>query len=310
MLPATIKYLILAFTQRTAFKIMFLYCKQALFILLFIAGTARASAQEFFQSKEYGVLLGASTYFGDLNPNYGYKYIRPAVGGFMRYHFNPYIALRGAVNYTKVGYDDQFTANPYQQQRNLSFRSDIIEANIMAEFNFFWFATGDPQHRFTPYLTGGFGAFYYEPYTTFNSNRYNLRPLGTEGQNTAEFKDRKYTPYSFCIPVGAGIKYWLGPGVNFSFEIVNRFTFTDYMDDVSNTYVGLDHFPYNPMNPSVAASLQDRSIAVDGEKLGRAGKQRGDNATKDQYLMVQFSLSFQLKTYKCPSHLEGVWQPE
>jgi hypothetical protein len=310
MLTATIKYLILAFTQRIAFKIMFLYCKKALLILLFIAGTARASAQEFFQSKEYGVLLGASTYFGDLNPNYGYKYIRPAVGAFMRYHFNPYIALRGAVNYTKVGYDDQFTSNEFQQQRNLSFRSDIIEANIMAEFNFFWFATGDPQHRFTPYLTGGFGAFYYEPYTTYNSIRYNLRPLGTEGQNTAEFKDRKYRPYSFCIPVGAGIKYWLGPGVNFSFEVVNRFTLTDYMDDVSNTYVGLDHFPYNAMNPSVAASLQDRSIAVDGEKLGRAGKQRGDNATKDQYLMVQFSLSFQLKTYKCPSHLEGVWQPE
>ena len=63
------------------------------------------------------------------------------------------------------------------------------------------------------------------------------------------------------------------------------------------------------MNPSVAASLQDRSSAVDGKKLGRAGKQRGDNATKDQYLMVQFSLSFQLKTYKCPSHLQGQWEP-
>ncbi|WP_118951193.1 type IX secretion system protein PorG [Taibaiella helva] len=289
---------------------MFLPLKKIFLPALFLSGMIKAPAQEFYQSTEYGVLLGASTYFGDINPNYGLKYIRPAGGLFLRYHLNPYIAVRGAVNYTKVGYDDKFTSNPYQQQRNLSFRSDIVEANLMAEFNFFWFSTGDPQHRFTPYLTGGIGAFYYEPYTTFNGLRYNLRPLGTEGQNTAEFKDRKYKPYSICLPVGAGIKYWLGPGFNCSFEIVNRFTFTDYIDDVSHTYVGADRFISNPMNPSVASQLQDRSLSVDGQKLGRAGKQRGDNASKDQYLMVQLSFSFQLKTYKCPSHLEGLWQPD
>ncbi len=289
---------------------MLLYLKKAFLFTLLVTGTARVTAQQFFESTEYGFLLGASTYFGDLNPNYGMKYIRPAGGAFVRYHLNPYIAVRGALNYTKVGYDDKFSSNPYQQQRNLSFRSDILEANVMAEFNFFWFATGDPHHRFTPYLTGGVGAFYYEPYTTYNSHRYNLRPLGTEGQNTEEFKDRKYKPYSVSFPVGAGIKYWIGPGVNFSFEIVNRFTLTDYIDDVSNTYVGADKFLSNPMNPSVASVLQDRSVSLDGQKLGRAGKQRGDNASKDQFLMVQFSLSFQLKTYKCPSHMEGLWQPE
>lgn len=285
--------------------------RKVLTVCLCLAGlTSDVTAQEFYEPTEYGILLGASTYFGDLNPNYGYKYIRPAGGAFVRYHFNPYISMRGALNYTKVGYDDKFTKNPYQLQRNLNFRSDILEASVMAEFNFFWFSTGDPQHRFTPYLTGGVSAFYYEPYTTYNDMRYNLRPLGTEGQNTAEFADRKYRPYSFAIPVGAGIKYWLGPGMNLGFEIVNRFTFTDYIDDVSTTYVGADRFVYNPMNPSVASVLQDRSAGEDGQKLGRAGKQRGDRATKDQFLMVQFSLSFQLKTYKCPSHMEGLWQPQ
>jgi hypothetical protein len=298
------------YSNRIAAKIMLVFFKRIALIFLIATGVSNAYAQEFFTPTEYGVLLGGSTYFGDLNPNYGYKYIRPAVGAFVRYSFNPYIAVRGAVNYTKVGYDDTYTKNPYQLERNLNFRSDILEANVMAEFNFFWFATGDPQHRFTPYLTGGFGAFYYEPYTTYNDLRYNLRPLGTEGQNTAEFADRKYQPYSFCIPVGAGIKYWLAPGVNFNFEIVNRFTLTDYLDDVSTTYVGEDYFVYNPMNPSVASQLQDRSIpGADGQKLGRAGKQRGDSNNKDQYLMFQFSLSFQLKTYKCPNTQFGMWQP-
>jgi hypothetical protein len=288
---------------------MLLFLKRIILILSVVACVFKASAQEFFTQTEYGVLLGASTYFGDLNPNYGMKYIRPAVGGFVRYSFNPYISLRGAANYTKVGYDDAFSSNAFQQERNLSFRSNILEATVMAEFNFFWFATGDPQHRITPYLTGGFGTFYYSPYTSYNGINYALRPLGTEGQNLPEYADRKYQTYSFCIPVGAGIKYWVAPGVNLNFEVVNRFTFTDYIDDVSTTYVGADKFVYNPMNPSVASVLQDPSIGPDGSKLGRAGKQRGDSNTKDQYVMVQFSLSFQLKTYKCPSHMEGLWQP-
>lgn len=80
------------------------------------------------------------------------------------------------------------------------------------------------------------------------------------------------------------------------------------MDDVSQTYVGADKFGTDPTRPTVAAILQDRSSMVDGQKLGREGKQRGDKATKDQYLFVQFTLSFQLKTYKCPSHMEGMWE--
>lgn len=289
---------------------MYARLKKLLLLSLSFTGILQASAQEFYKSTEYGVQLGGSTYFGDLNPNYGMKFIRPAGGVFFRYHFNPYISAKAAINYTKVGYDDQYSSNAFQQQRNLNFRSDIVEAVAMAEFNFFWFETGNPQHRFTPYLTGGIGAFYYDPYTIYNGRRYSLRPLGTEGQNTAEFADRKYKNYSMCFPVGAGIKYWIRPGMNFGFEIVNRFTLTDYIDDVSNTYVGKERFVIDPMRPNVASQLQDRSVPVDGQQLGRAGKQRGDNATKDQYLMAQFTLSFQFKTYKCPSHLKGmIWEP-
>ncbi len=289
---------------------MTLFLKRYLLQALLITTSITSSAQEFYGSQEYGLLLGASTYFGDLNTNYGMKFIRPAGGAFVRFHINPYIALRGAANYTFVGYDDKFSSNGYQQQRNLNFRSHIFEASLMAEFNFFWFATGETHRRMTPYLTGGVGAFYFNPYAIYNGQPYDLKPLGTEGQNLAEYKDRRYKNYSICFPVGAGIKYWISPGVNCSFEIVNRFTLTDYMDDVSNTYVGVDKFQSNPMRPTMASILQDPSATVDGQKLGRAGKQRGDNASKDQYLMVQFSISFQLKTYKCPSHLEGVWQPQ
>lgn len=276
-------------------------------ILLLLLLPTTAIGQEFYTPSEYGVMVGASTYFGDLNPNYGMRFIRPATGVFYRYSINPYISIKGMANYTRLGYDDQLTANPYQKQRNLRFKSDIVELAAMSEFNFHWFQTGVSKRRFTPYLAAGVGVFYYEPFAYHNNKKYNLRNLGTEGQNTKEYKDRKYKPVSVCFPVGAGIKYWITPGFNLGVEILNRFTLTDYLDDVSQTYVGADKFPSSAQNPTAAYALQDPSILVEGQKLGRAGKQRGDNSTKDQYIMIQVSMSFQLKTYKCPPRFDAGW---
>jgi hypothetical protein len=274
---------------------------------LILIAVLPTQAQQFYAKTEYGFQLGAATYFGDLNTNYGLHFIRPAGGAFIRYSFNPYIALKGMINVTQIGYEDRFSKNDFQKIRNLSFRSDIIEAALVAEFNFFRFETGDKYHRFTPFLSGGIGLFYFNPYVNYQGQKYNLRLLGTEGQNTGQYNDRRYKPYSVCFPVGAGIKYWIKSGMNFSAGILNRFTLTDYIDDVSNTYVGEERFSSDPMHPTPAGYLQDPSIMVNGQKLGRAGKQRGDNATKDQYLILNFSLSIQLKTYKCPANNFDNW---
>ena len=193
--------------------------------------------------------------------------------------------------------------------RNLDFKSNVIELAVMGEFNFIWYETGKADKRFTPYVAFGFGAFYFDPYTMYNGSKYRLRPIGTEGQNNQEYKDRKYSNFSFCMPVGVGFKYWLRPGVNLSFELANRFTFTDYLDDVSKTYVGENYFPSNPLNPTSSNALQDRSKKSDGQRLGTAGKQRGDKISFDQYFVGQITLSFQLKTNKCPSYKEGLWEP-
>jgi len=275
-----------------------------LILLVFALPGGIMHAQTFYRSSEWGISLGGSQYFGDLNDQYGFKYIRPAGGIFGRYHMNPYMAVRGSLSYTKLGYDDRFSSNPYNKKRNLNFRSDIFEAAVMAEFNFFRFSTGELGSRFTPYLTGGIGAFYYNPYSIYNGSKYYLRAIGTEGQR-AGYTDREYSSFSVCFPVGAGFKYWVRPGLNFGFEIVNRFTLADYIDDVSTTYIGADKFPTDPMNPNPGYILQDRSVELDSENpLGRAGKQRGNSVSKDQYLYFIFNVSIQLKTYKCPSYLK------
>lgn len=276
----------------------YIFC---LLVLLFTV--TKIDAQNYYSGSEYGISFGGSQYFGDLNDEYGFRFIRPAVGGFARYHLNPFIALKAAVNYTHVGYYDKYSSNVYNQKRNLSFQSNIFEAVVQAEFNFFRFSTGEIGNRWTPYLTGGVGVFYYDPWAELNGKKYNLRKLGTEGQH-AGFDERKYNSFAMCFPVGVGFKYWLRPGLNIGFEIADRITTTDYLDDVSTTYVGSNYFPNDPQVQNPAYFLQDRSLEVTpSDPLGRAGKQRGNSSTNDQYLMFVFNLSFQLKVYKCPAYM-------
>ena len=263
-------------------------------IVLFIFAVAAvlpARSQSYYTNTEVGFSIGGSQYFGDLNENYGLQTITPAYGVYTRKRMSPYIALKLVVDYTKVSYDDKYNTDAYEKERNLNFTSPIFEVAAQAEFNFFKFVTGDPLYRFTPYLTGGVGFFYYNPYTTYEGERYYLRPLGTEGQNAGV--GNNYGNFSACFPIGAGVKYWIKSGINISLEVADRVTLTDYLDDVSTVYQKPGVFPAN----SVAELLQDRSP---GQVLSQEGKQRGNTSSYDQYIMGMISISFNFSTYKCP----------
>ncbi|HYD20058.1 MAG TPA: DUF6089 family protein [Flavipsychrobacter sp.] len=273
-----------------------------IYIALALLPALSASAQVFYSSTEFGVGLGGAQYFGDLNET-TFKYVRPAGSIFARYHFNPFISGKVSVVFAKVGFDDKLSNNPYNRKRNLNFESEVFEASVQAEFNFFRFATGRDGGRFTPYLTLGVGVFHYNPYTFYNGQKYHLRPIGTEGQNYG-YDQHKYSTTAVCFPIGFGLKYWLRPGVNLGFEIADRLTMTDYLDDVSTYYVDRDLFAGNVNNPVPQYFIQDRSLEVTpSDPIGRPGKQRGNPATRDQYMTAMITLSFQLKVYKCPGYL-------
>lgn len=271
-----------------------------LIFIAFVASTAcRVKAQSYYTSVEVGIAAGGSQYFGDLNTDRSFKTLNAAGGVYVRKHLNQYISIKGLMNFTTVGYDDKYNNSLYERERNLNFTSDIFEVAAQAEFNFFSFVTGDREHRFTPFLTGGVGAFYYDPYTTYKGVKYSLQPLGTEGQY-AGFAQRRYTNVSACFPIGAGFKVWLKGGVNLTVEIADRLTLTDYLDDVSSTYVGIDKFTKKP----ITAALQDRSVELDpSNPLGKAGKQRGNTSTYDQYMLGLVSISWHFKTYRCPEFM-------
>ena len=275
------------------------------FLFFFCVGNAFAQYESIVQEGEFGISAGAAHYFGELNTSARVNRPKPALGIFFRKQFTNYIGLRVAAHYAQLGYSDVYnTKNEYQRRRNLSFNTNIWELSLQGDFNFFNFVPSDPYMGFTPYVTLGVGIFSYDPYTYYQKQKVFLRPLGTEGQGYAAYPDRKpYGTMAFCIPFGVGVKYSISNGVNVGFEVVHRFSSTDYLDDVSTTFVDPAIFPRLPDgSKSMAEILNDRSNET-GELIGfvnGTARQRGYPKQRDQYVMAELTVSFNLTSYRCP----------
>lgn len=275
--------------------------KMKLFILLFmtlVADFANAQRYEYVQKGEFGITAGAAHYFGDINTRAAINRPKPALGAFFRKQFGNYVGVRLSAHYAQLGYSDTYSKNDYQKTRNLSFNTNIWEIAVQGDFNFFKFIPGDPYYLFTPYVTLGVGVFTYDPYAYLNGKKEFLRPLGTEGQAIAYNGRKQYGTLAVCIPLGVGIKYNISDKMNLSFEVAHRFTTTDYLDDVSTTYVGANKFA--PL--SSAALLQDRSYELDPNAIiGIEGRQRGTSKQRDQYIIAEIGLAINISSYRCPT---------
>ena len=266
---------------------------------LFVSAQPEAVVQE----GEFGVGIGAGHYFGDLNTRAHLNRPKIAATAFFRKNFGNYIALRVGASFAQLGYSDIYNDhNEYMKARNLSFNSNVWELALQGDFNFFRFMPGEPGYNFTPYVTFGVGVFNYDPFAMLAGQKYFLRPLNTEGQGSSLYPDRKpYGSMAFSIPLGVGFKYCINESINVGFEIVHRVTGTDYLDDVSTTYVDPSVFPPLPDgSPSPAYLLHDRSYEL-GEPIGIPGRQRGISTQKDQFATGIFYISFNLQSYKCPT---------
>lgn len=280
-----------------------LFLAAVLLFFVVFAGNHISAQNAVVQEGEFGIGLGAGHYFGDLNTKARLNRAKLAASAFFRKNFGNYIAARVGVSFAQLGYSDIYNShNKYMSSRNLSFNSKVWELTLQGDFNFFRFMPGEPQYNFTPYITFGAGVFSYDPYAYLRGEKVFLRPLGTEGQGSSLYPDRKqYSSMGVSIPFGGGIKYSLNERVNIAFEVLHRFTNTDYLDDVSKTYVDPAAFPANPDgSQSNAALLSDRSYEV-GTPIGIPGRQRGNSKQKDQFVTAMFHVTFNLQSYKCPT---------
>jgi len=255
----------------------------------------------YVQQGEFGIALGGGHYFGDLNTNASLNRPKFSGGVFFRKQFSNYIGLKVGVNYARLGYSDIYSDhNEYQKRRNLSFNSNVWEFAVSGDFNFFKFYPGISGYSYTPYVSLGVGVFSYDPYAYLNGQKYFLRQLGTEGQGSAAYPDRKpYGSMAVCFPFAVGFKFNVSEAINVFAEVGYRFTTTDYLDDVSTTFTPDAFTPLPNGDPSPAMLLSDRSYET-GERLGIKGRQRGNSSQKDGYVLAQVGISFNISSYRCP----------
>lgn len=185
-------------------------------------------------------------------------------------------------------------------ERNLSFRSKISEVALVAEFHplfifINWLNRDREPPRFSPYLAAGVGYFSFNPQAKLNNNWIDLQPLSTEGQGFKEYPDRKqYKLSQMSFPVGFGFKYELSPAINLRFEILDRITTTDYLDDLSTRYVNPNVFRnyFTGAQLTNALALNDRRSPTNPEYPinPNGGQRRGNWNNKDSYFTANLKL--------------------
>ena len=240
------------------------------FLLLFLF-TNVCKAQEW----QAEIMGGVSGYNGDLTQQrISIKQLRPSINFNLKYNSGDYVNFRVGIAYGRIGADDKNNSSQLLKNRNLNFKTDIIELNLIAELNLF-----DPEsYTSYPYVFGGVGVFYFNPFTYDNNNKKTyLHPLSTEGEGLKEFPDRKkYSLIQPCIPVGIGWKMPLNDKWDISFEFGYRFTFTDYLDDVSKNYVDLGVLTSEKGPKSAELSYRQTTPLTDADI-------RGNPSIKDIY---------------------------
>lgn len=250
------------------------------FAVLSVFGLVFSMTDSTAQSREMGLMLGVMGYKGDLNPvMFNDKFLHPGIGIVYRRYYNNHWAFRAGFNYGRVSADDAMAEDSFSINRNLSFRSDIMELQGGYEFNFFPYQTANPATFFTSYLFAGLAIYRFNPKAELNGQWYALQPLGTEGQGTEIYPERKpYSRISISMPFGGGLKFKLTKRFCTVIELGVRRCFLDYLDDVSKSYA--DPATIRKEYGKVAVQLSDRSINKGSPQIGR---QRGNSTDKDWY---------------------------
>lgn len=250
------------------------------------------SSQKYYNGKsELGLLLGVSSYYGDLFHGYKTAKYYPSAAVYFQRNYRHYFSWRIAGSYLSIGGTDK--GNAYYAKRNLSFYSNIYELSNNVIFNFRPFGTNINDERSTLYVVTGLNLFMFDP-KDYNNRDIRLQPLKTDAT-------LRYWRLQPCIPIGLGYKIKgltrRGRGANvLGIEAVWRKTITDNLDDVSGTYT--DYTKTLAERGTNSAQYSHAEVSA-GRAPYPSGMQRGDLHLKDWYYFVGFSFSFRLTPEIC-----------
>ena len=249
-----------------------------LFILFLTCFESAIHAQEFGLQINAGLM----NYGGDLqSKGYTFNKAKLTAGIGLRYQVNKF-ALRAGFNYGSIEGDDKLST------RNLKFKSNISEANLCLEYDLF---SLDQDQKLIPYIFAGIGVYHYNPYTTYDSQKVYLQPLGTEGEGLSIYPGRKiYSLTNFEIPLGVGARYKLSSNLFIGVEFNSRILRTDYLDDVSKSYP--DESELFKQRGQLAVDVSFRGDELDPSLTYPSGKKRGNPKHNDNYYTSVITLTY------------------
>lgn len=259
--------------------------KSILFFLIFVTSALCA------QPVRLHLMAGFANYSGDIQQKrFTLNQSNAVIGAGATYNITDKFALRSDYSFAHLGADDKFNKASLRV-RNLNFKTIIQELNLLGEYDIL----NTSDHRLTPYIFAGIGVFKFSPYTTDSAgNKVFLVGLSTEGQGLPGYPARKvYKRTQFNIPLGGGVKFALSEDLFVGFEIGVRKLFTDYLDDVSTTYVDR-----NTLLNQKGQQAVDYAFRGDELKPPLAypadGALRGNSKRNDYYYYGQFRISFRM----------------
>lgn len=267
---------------------------------------------------------GNSNYYNKIGDN-----LRGMGSFFVRYTYVPGISFRAGVGYGALYATDEWNKDKglkaktikddsYQRYiRNLDAHTNVWEASLLFEMSPFrlsnWEFGKMAKSRFQPYLLLGAAGFHFNPkgtmkdLTTGNTKIVELQPLHTEGQNFSSpdvVFPKNYSLWSYAAVGGIGVKFDVGKGLGLGLEYQLRYTFTDYLDDVSGKYIDPQYMDIGYMNQpgkaKQAQNMADRSSEIIPGYKHQPGEFRGNPDNNDMYSSVSVMFYWKIKKKKSP----------
>lgn len=167
---------------------------------------SKAMAQEDYRF-DFGAGLGMTGYLGDANTANLYQNPSWDAEIFLRYIFNPRIAIKTNFYTGGLRGNSEQMTNVFPDGLNYKFSTTFYELGEMFEFNFFEFGIGERYRklkRITPYITAGLSGTMW----TVDGHVYG----------------------GFTIPLGIGVKFKANKRLNFGLEFLMKKVFSDRLD--------------------------------------------------------------------------------
>ncbi len=231
------------------------------------------------QTLRLNFMAGLSNYYGETQTKkLTFEQSNPVIALGATLDLTDKLLLRSEFISTKLQGDDKRGMYP---DRNLNFKTSIREATLLLEYNLFDLY----EKKITPYFFTGVGLFNFNSYTTDSLNRkVFLKGLSTEGQGFPEYPDRKvYKNTQLNIPIGGGLKYAISEDVQFGFEYGLRVLFTDYIDDVSKSFIDPTILRNRAGQLAVDLSYRSDELKSGSQTYPGEGSLRGSPKVNDLY---------------------------